>query len=468
MKRTKRGGGIFAAVGAATGLGNAFRFPALCLSYGGAFILAYAVCLALVCLPVLCAELNCGRAEGGAEKSKAWVYIARAAAVNSALVALYYAVIASKLGCACVGYALPPERDGRSSAINLIAIVLVLFICFLVLGGGSSALARSGKISVTLSLSLLFYLAVRGAIRGVNLPFDFAALAGGAIWTDALGQALLSLSLAAGVMPAFARNLEDDFSAVKTALKIISANFSGCVCAALATLPFVSQFPSGGAIDCAFAVYPQVVAAAGGRFFGFITFAVLTAVAVHSLCSLASPVVGLFDKKPRLAALAFCALAAALYPVFELGGGQALNACDRMACSVNAVIIAFAECVFFASRGHIRGLNRIICPICCGALALFSLCSARFSHFAPPCIACAYAAFFAVALSPLTAVGLRDKIRVWKNYLTSRRRSNAAGSRFCLRKTGRARRNKPQRLSATQAPVSAVRSRWSGSGCTKG
>ena len=72
VKKFKDDNGIFAAVGAATGLGNAFRFPALCVSYGAAFIFAYAVALAVVCFPLLCAELEFGREGGRRKGARIW------------------------------------------------------------------------------------------------------------------------------------------------------------------------------------------------------------------------------------------------------------------------------------------------------------------------------------------------------------------------------------------------------------
>lgn len=403
----KKKNNLFAAVGAATGLGNAFRFPALCVSYGAAFVFAYAAALALVCFPLLCAELRFGRRSGGIKKAKLWAFIMRAAAANSALIALYYAVIASKLGSACLSFAYFASAETDLSFIFFVAAaVLVLAVVLILLRSGHRGLSVSGRLSVALSLSLFSFLSVKGIARGGAFSsLDFSPLFGGAIWADALGQALLALSLAAGVMPSFARAQRTDLSVPRTAFIIVAANFAGCMLSLFATLPFVSSFPQTDGINCALTVYPQVVAAVAKnsvwvRIFGTLVYAVLSVVAVHSLASLAIPAITLAGKKFRHAPEIFCLASALLLPLFSSLNLQVLSACDRAACSVSAILIAFTECLFFASQRDIKGVNklfmRFLCPLACGALALFSLCSARFGCFSPFAAACAFIASGAV------------------------------------------------------------------------
>ena len=59
-------GFVMAAVGSAIGLGNVWRFPFITgENGGGAFVLIYLLCIALVGLPVMLAELAIGRASQG-------------------------------------------------------------------------------------------------------------------------------------------------------------------------------------------------------------------------------------------------------------------------------------------------------------------------------------------------------------------------------------------------------------------
>lgn len=361
-KKFKGKNSIFAAVGAATGLGNAFRFPALCVKYGAAFVIAYAAVLAVVCYPLTVAELSFGRRELSEKSRKIWAVLMRAAAANSALIALYYAVIAAKLGSASLSYAFSGGlgADGFSP-LFFAALAAVLCAVYALIKGSSRALSVSGKLSVTLSLLLFCCLAVAGAVRGGAFSsLDMARLAGGGIWADALGQALLALSLAAGVMPSYAKTLPEGSSSAVAALKIVAANFAVCILATLSILPFSVTFSRTVGVTCAINAYSQVISAlcsggAGARVLGTAVFAVLTVVAVHSLSSLAFPALSLAGERISRAPLIFCIAAAVLAPLFMLGDMRVLSVCDKIACSVNAVAIAVAESLFFISQGHIAG-----------------------------------------------------------------------------------------------------------------
>ncbi|MGN0823989.1 MAG: hypothetical protein ACI4MB_02835 [Candidatus Coproplasma sp.] len=427
MVKEKKGG-IFAAVGAATGLGNAFRFPALCAKYGFAFIFAYAVCLALIGFPLLCAELNYGRSARRNKANGVLALIMRAAAANSAVIALYYGVIACKLGGACINFAISANVETYAYMPYLTAF-LIFPAVFFILQSGGGALNISGKISVCSSLAVFAFLALKGLFKGVPLP-DLTCLLCGELWVEAVGQTLLSLSLAAGVMPVFAKTMQGG-SIYIAALKIVFANFLGCVMAALSVCPYLYGVKFEGGIACAFTVYPQVVfqAAAslvGRRILGVCVYGALTAVSVHSLCSLATPLLSQLKNAKSSAAhktaqnnnlpvLIFCALSALFAPVLALNGGEALSCCDRVACCVTAVCIAFAECLPFARRGGgnallsnaiLRFLIKLICPAVCGVAAFLSVCSARFVGFGALSLclgALAFAFPVSYSLTPLFA-----------------------------------------------------------------
>lgn len=360
-KKFKNKNGIFAAVGAATGLGNAFRFPALCVSYGAAFVFAYAVVLSVVCYPLLVAELSFGRKEMSGKAAKIWSAILRAAAANSALIALYYGVIAAKLGSASLSFALFSNPQTSPPLLFAAVLLAVLTAAYALIKGGSRALSVSGKASVTLSLALFCALAVAGAVRGGAFSsFELSRLASGGMWLDALGQSLLALSLAAGVMPTYAKSLPEGSSAATAALKIVVANFVICMLATLSIMPFSVTFSRTVGVLSGINAYSQVICAlfpggAGARIFGTLLFAILTVVAVHSLSSLAFPAVSHAAQKLRFAPLAFCAVAACLAPLFTCDNMLILSVCDKIACSVNAVAIAVAECLFFLSQRHIKG-----------------------------------------------------------------------------------------------------------------
>ena len=163
---------------------------------------------------------------------------------------------------------------------------------------------------------------------GAFSSFDFARLQNGGIWIDSLGQSLLALSLAAGVMPSYAKSLPEGSSSVVAALKIVVANFIICMLATLSILPFSVTFSRTVGVLGGINAYSQVIFAlfsggAGARVFGASLFAILTVV--------------------------FCAAAACLAPLFAADGMRILSVCDKIACSVNAVAIAVAETLFVAT-----------------------------------------------------------------------------------------------------------------------
>ena len=98
---------ILAAVGAAVGLGNIWKFPYVAgVSGGGAFVLVYLLCVVVVAIPILIAELLIGRCGKGSPpvamrrvaeasgRSPAWSIVGIVGMLVGYLIATYYSVIA--------------------------------------------------------------------------------------------------------------------------------------------------------------------------------------------------------------------------------------------------------------------------------------------------------------------------------------------------------------------------------------
>jgi neurotransmitter:Na+ symporter, NSS family len=98
---------ILATVGSAVGLGNIWKFPYITGEYGGgAFVLVYLACIALIGLPIMMAEIMLGRRgrqspintmlslseEAGA--SRLWGLVGWSGVVAGFLILSYYSVIA--------------------------------------------------------------------------------------------------------------------------------------------------------------------------------------------------------------------------------------------------------------------------------------------------------------------------------------------------------------------------------------
>ena len=189
MANGKKANGIFTALGAATGLGNALRFPSLCANYGGGFVFAYAASLVLVCFPLLCAELYLGKryaqpfdkALKNCAPKLSW--IAFASAINSALIALYYGVISAKLGGAFFRFAACGSAEDTGGVALLATGAFSLAAVWFILRRPGPRMARTGAVSVFFSLGLFAVLTVAVFIKGGSavsvFRFDISGLLNG-------------------------------------------------------------------------------------------------------------------------------------------------------------------------------------------------------------------------------------------------------------------------------------------------
>lgn len=365
MKDDARRQFLYTAAGAALGTGGVLRFPSLCQSYGGAFVAAYAVVLALVALPLLWAELAAGRRRADAFPLAALCPLGGAAgglaAVNSAAMCACYIAITSLFAVractfyASAGYGCPVDIAGASPVIAvLVAIALAFFLTRSVRTRSAAA-----RIAVLLEGGLMSLLAVRGLTAGVArfaavFAFEPSALASPGLWLSALGQALLSLSLAAGVMPSLAPSMPRPLSSVRAAAAIVGANFAGGLLAAAALLPLAGDFQGdGGALENAFVLCPAAIAAAFcdvrvRGLFGSLFYASLTLTSFVSALSLARPAFVWACRAPlsrRSAAFMLSALLCALGMPFAMGAS--FDAADGLCCNVVAPVCAALEVACF-------------------------------------------------------------------------------------------------------------------------
>jgi len=102
---------ILAAAGSAVGIGNIWKFPYVAgQNGGGAFVLIYLVCVAVVGIPIMVSEVMLGR-EGRhspintmralierGKRNPAWVLIGWMGVLAGFLILSYYAVIAGWAG----------------------------------------------------------------------------------------------------------------------------------------------------------------------------------------------------------------------------------------------------------------------------------------------------------------------------------------------------------------------------------
>jgi len=237
---------IVAAIGSAIGLGNIWRFPALCYKYGGsAFFIPYASALILVGIPILFLEIALGQfyQSGDAICFGKMNWRLRGVGLGSVwcgfMVVCYYNVLLSwairmfflsfgspwggksggdawawfvntVTGMSSVAEDLMPTRVLLE---NLACSCIVWLTVFFALAFGVRATGRLTYVTVGLPAFLLIVLLLRavtleGAADGVqayigkrDLP---SLIEQGDVWSTAVTQIFFSLSVTFGIMTAYA------------------------------------------------------------------------------------------------------------------------------------------------------------------------------------------------------------------------------------------------------------------------
>lgn len=393
-----------ASVGAAVGLGNALRFPGLCAKYGGGtFLFIYLIALIVMGIPILNAEIALGRkVRGGAPKCMARLApraepVGWSACFNSLTVAVVYAgalgwIIAMlvKIVPLCSsaqtmsraevgGYFFTEVLGGAISPLLVGTIIFAWTVMYLCLRGGAKSLAGTAKFTVIAPITLLMFLAVRGmlysnsgeALYALFVP-DFAAFGDIELWLNALGQVFFSLSILAGIMPAYGAYLPEGTNIFRDSVIIACADFF--VSALSSVVLFTTLYGCGlqseisrSGIITAFAVYPVAITRAFGvgsafnAVIGVLFYLSLAMMAVQSSVSMIeaalNPLSEKFGiKKKKLAAIV-CSAGAAVCLVFATDEAVAAqDIADHFANYFNILFLGIAECIVIGRGAKSIGL----------------------------------------------------------------------------------------------------------------
>jgi NSS family neurotransmitter:Na+ symporter len=317
---------ILAAVGAAVGLGNIWKFPYIAgVSGGGAFVLVYLGCVVFVAIPILIAELLIGRRGASsppvamavlaesAGRSKGWKIVGWMGVTVGFLIATYYSVIAgwtlSYIGKAANGFggASPAEVAGQfddllASPVTMTIwhTIFIVTALFIVGRGLQDGIERAVK---TLMPSLFFmllvmigYAAVAGDFKAgfdFLFNFDFSKVTG-AVVLAAVGQAFFSISVAMGLMMVYGAYVPKDVSLTRSAFIIAGTDTLIALLAGLMIFPLVF----GNGLDPAegpgliFKTLPAAFAGMpGGSIFGALFFLLLAFAAITSIIAVIEPII---------------------------------------------------------------------------------------------------------------------------------------------------------------------------------
>ena len=248
-----RFGFLMAAAGSAVGLGNIWKFPYITGEYGGgAFVLVYLGCIAIVGLPLMYAELIIGRRGGsdvfgalknlteksGAPGGTVVASVTGVMAVLSGLLILsFYSVVAGwAIHFLGVSAGVVPGQGGAEATFTALfasfewsagwhtvfMIVTVVVVSGGIHGGIEKICSRLMPALIGILILMLVYVAFTGGL-GDSLAFLFAPnfdkLSIEAV-VEALGHAFFTLSLGMGAMVTYGSYLKSDRGIVRDGVVI--------------------------------------------------------------------------------------------------------------------------------------------------------------------------------------------------------------------------------------------------------
>ncbi len=319
---------ILAATGSAVGLGNIWKFPYITGEYGGgAFVIVYLICVALIGIPIMMAEVMLGRRgrqspintmralakEEG--RHGIWSWIGWMGVLAGFLILSYYAVIAGwalayvfrvgsgviqasdSAGVQAIFSELVSDPE-KLLAWHTLFMVLTMVV---VARGVKQGLEKAVRLLMPLLLILLLVLVGYAMNTGhfndaIDFLFkpDFSKLTGGAILT-AMGHAFFTLSLGMGAIMIYGSYLPANASIAQTSIIISVADTLVALLAGLAIFPVVFSFPDltpGAGPGLIFQTLPLAFAnMPAGTIFGTLFFILIVVAAWTSSISLIEPAV---------------------------------------------------------------------------------------------------------------------------------------------------------------------------------
>ena len=308
---------ILAATGSAVGLGNIWKFPYITgENGGGAFVIFYLFCIALIGVPIMMAEVLLGRRGRRSpintmrvlaeeeNRHRSWQVVGWVGVITGFLILSYYSVIA--------GWAMAYVIKGFSGAfsglggdginklfrdftadpyqISFWHTVFMVITMVVVARGVRHGLEKAVRYLMPVLFVLLvvlvgYAMSTEGFIKGVKFLFqpDFSKLSANGMLV-ALGHAFFTLSLGMGAIMVYGSYLPKHVSIARTSFYVAGADTLVALLAGLAIFPLVFTYglPSESGPGLIFMTLPiafgQMPAGAllAGLFFLLLVFAAWT------------------------------------------------------------------------------------------------------------------------------------------------------------------------------------------------
>jgi len=356
----QRGTFILAATGSAVGLGNIWKFPYITgENGGGAFVLMYLVCIALIGIPIMMAEILLGRRARSnpvlamdnirldAKASPLWTVIGGMGVLAGFLILSYYTVIAGWT----LEYFLNASGDkfagltGETSNQLFSGLLadknrLILWqSAFMAMTVGVLALGvnKGLEAAIRLMMPLLFLLLVVLLVYAYNtgefvtsarflFSFNYEDLTPQAALV-ALGHAFFTLSLGMGAIMAYGAYMPSTASIGKTVLVVALLDTLVALMAGLAIFSFVFATPGIAPASGPGLMFVSLPVAFGGMAVGTVVgmafFLMVILAAWSSTISILEPAVAYFVERFHLnRALASCVIG---FAAWLLGIGSVLS-----------------------------------------------------------------------------------------------------------------------------------------------
>lgn len=365
---------IFAATGSAVGLGNIWKFPYIAgENGGGAFVLVYLLCIAVIGLPVMMAEVLLGRRarlspihgmqrlaqEAGANRS--WSLIGWSGALAGLLILTFYSVVAG-WSLAYVSKSLSGEFI--NAAPETIGAMFETFLAdkgaliqwHLIFTAATVAVVAAGVtkgigVAVRVLMPLLFVMLLillgysaqegnfaEGARFLFHFKFDQLTWDGVLV---ALGHAFFTLSLGMGAIMAYGAYMPEQAHVSRTVITVALLDTLVALVAGLAIFPIVFANPviePGSGPGLLFVSLPVAFGnMTGGLWFGTLFFSLVAIAALSSAISLIEPAVAwLVEAKRFKRVTATCTLGALAW-LIGLGSVLSFNDWDGYRVLVSSV-----------------------------------------------------------------------------------------------------------------------------------
>lgn len=376
MEGSFKNGGAFVltAVGAAVGLGNLFRFPALACRYGGGFVITYLLLALLLGLPLFLCETALGRVSGGTGafgKGKGAFLTSWLCGANALLILPVYLLLTSFVIRTAAYLPRGNSADGIPSRLIFFCLVFALTLWLFFRGRLSGFCQVTG---VALSCGGVFLVAICFLFKGPSdmlalleiRPSAFLSLH---FWRDVTGQVFFSLSVMTGVLTVFGEGLQKGTNLPLCALWVVLTDFAVSLAA---TVIYAGVEGDKSGLLSAFRVYPaafRLLFGSFGNFAAFIFFVCLGLLCVDSVLAYMQSVFSLLAKK-RVENFVPFVLAAAFFGVgLALQGDLfALTFLDSAVIPVFTLLVGIFEGVAISravesgllSRSGRRGEGRLL------------------------------------------------------------------------------------------------------------